>query len=69
MVVHSAARKLIRFLKGDDGPTAVEYAFLLTLVLVVALTGITVFGEATGQSLQDSNDELESVLDGGGSGG
>ncbi len=32
------------FLKSEDGPTATEYAVMLALIIVVALTAITGLG-------------------------
>jgi pilus assembly protein Flp/PilA len=34
----------INFLKNDDGPTAVEYAVMLALIIVVCITAITTLG-------------------------
>ena len=31
------ARKAVRFLKQEDGPTAVEYAVMLALIIVVCI--------------------------------
>lgn len=33
-----------RFLKDEDGPTAVEYAVMLALIIVVCITAITTLG-------------------------
>jgi pilus assembly protein Flp/PilA len=33
-----------RFLKSEDGPTAVEYAVMLALIVVVCLTTIALIG-------------------------
>jgi pilus assembly protein Flp/PilA len=33
-----------RFLKNEDGPTAVEYAVMLALIVVVCITAITTLG-------------------------
>lgn len=33
-----------RFLSSDDGPTAVEYAVMLALIVIVCLTAITAVG-------------------------
>jgi pilus assembly protein Flp/PilA len=32
------------FLKGEDGPTAVEYAVMLALIIVVCIGAITTLG-------------------------
>ena len=37
-------RKLVEFLKKDDGPTAVEYAVMLALIIVVCIAAITTLG-------------------------
>jgi len=33
-----------RFLKSEDGPTAVEYAVMLALIIVVCITAVTTLG-------------------------
>ena len=38
------ARKAINFLKKEDGPTAVEYAVMLALIIVVCIAAITTLG-------------------------
>jgi pilus assembly protein Flp/PilA len=35
---------LVNFVKGEDGPTAVEYAVMLALIIVVCITAITTLG-------------------------
>ena len=35
---------LVCFLKAEDGPTAVEYAVMLALIIVVCITAITALG-------------------------
>jgi len=37
-------RKLVAFLKKEDGPTAVEYAVMLALIIVVCIAAITTLG-------------------------
>jgi pilus assembly protein Flp/PilA len=37
-------RGLVRFLKAEDGPTAVEYAVMLALIIVVCITAVTTLG-------------------------
>ncbi len=38
------ATKMRRFLTSEDGPTAVEYAVMLALIIIVCLTAITAVG-------------------------
>ncbi len=35
---------VLRFLKEEDGPTAVEYAVMLALIVVVCIVAITALG-------------------------
>jgi pilus assembly protein Flp/PilA len=35
---------VVNFLKGEGGPTAVEYAVMLALIIVVCVTAITALG-------------------------
>ncbi|HEY2839956.1 MAG TPA: Flp family type IVb pilin [Pirellulales bacterium] len=38
------ALKVQRFLTSEDGPTAVEYAVMLALIVIVCLTAIQTIG-------------------------
>jgi pilus assembly protein Flp/PilA len=40
----SLAKKVQRFLVSEDGPTAVEYAVMLALIVIVCLTAIRSVG-------------------------
>ena len=40
----SLASKVQRFLVSEDGPTAVEYAVMLALIVIVCLTAIKSIG-------------------------
>jgi len=35
---------LVNFLKNEDGPTAVEYAVMLALIIVVCIAAVTTLG-------------------------
>jgi pilus assembly protein Flp/PilA len=37
-------KRLVDFLRAEDGPTAVEYAVMLSLIVVVCLVAITALG-------------------------
>jgi pilus assembly protein Flp/PilA len=43
-VMKSFATKVRRFLVSEDGPTAVEYAVMLSLIVCVCLAAITTIG-------------------------
>jgi pilus assembly protein Flp/PilA len=38
--------QFVSFLKDEDGPTAVEYAVMLALIIVVCIGAITALGTA-----------------------
>jgi pilus assembly protein Flp/PilA len=38
------ATSLVNFVRNEDGPTAVEYAVMLALIVVVCITAITTLG-------------------------
>ncbi len=44
------AKKVHRFLVSEDGPTAVEYAVMLALIIIVCLTAITSLGTSANQT-------------------
>ena len=52
------ALKVQRFLKSEDGPTAVEYAVMLALIIVVCLLAITAVGERASDTFDAIADEL-----------
>jgi pilus assembly protein Flp/PilA len=37
-------QRVVKFLKAEDGPTAVEYAVMLALIIVVCVTAVTTLG-------------------------
>ncbi len=37
-------KKARTFLKSEDGPTAIEYAVMLALIIIVSLAAITLLG-------------------------
>ena len=42
--MRSWLQKAMNFLQAEDGPTAVEYAVMLALIVVVCITAITALG-------------------------
>jgi pilus assembly protein Flp/PilA len=42
--VLSLTRQLLAFLKDEDGPTAVEYAIMMALFIVVCVLSIAILG-------------------------
>ena len=43
-MLKSVVSSLFRFVKDEDGPTAVEYAVMLALIIVVCIGAITALG-------------------------
>ena len=44
IMMSNLRQSMIRFLKQEDGPTAVEYAVMLALIVVVCIGAITALG-------------------------
>jgi pilus assembly protein Flp/PilA len=55
------AKRLIRFLKEEDGPTAVEYAVMLALVIVVCLTAIGTLGNQANTTFSATGNKLKAA--------
>ncbi len=45
-------KSLVNFLKREDGPTAVEYAVMLALIIVVCIAAITTLGQNANGTFQ-----------------
>jgi len=50
MSMRSLTKSLVNFLKAEDGPTAVEYAVMLALIIVVCIAAITTLGSNANQT-------------------
>ncbi|HUY91768.1 MAG TPA: Flp family type IVb pilin [Pirellulales bacterium] len=55
------ALKVQRFLVSEDGPTAVEYAVMLALIIIVCLTAITSVGSNASAVFQNVSTSLSST--------
>ena len=53
-------QKLSRFLRREDGPTAVEYAVMLALIVIVCLTAIRSIGTRAATSFNTTAGQLGS---------
>ena len=53
-------KKLMRFLKDEDGVTAIEYGLIAALIAVVIIVAVT----AVGGALQDTFEEVQTALEG-----
>ena len=52
------AQKVQRFLTSEDGPTAVEYAVMLALIVIVCLTAIRSIGTNANTTFESIATEL-----------
>jgi pilus assembly protein Flp/PilA len=48
------ARHVATFLKNEDGPTAVEYAVMLALIIVVCVAAVTALGSSSSAVFADA---------------
>ena len=51
-----------RFLISEDGPTAVEYAVMLALILVACITIVTTLGKSISSTFNTVNTSLALVM-------
>ncbi|MEO2046941.1 MAG: Flp family type IVb pilin [Pirellulales bacterium] len=54
------AKKVQRFLVSEDGPTAVEYAVMLALIVIVCLTAIRAIGTSANTTFSNVAGQLGS---------
>ena len=52
------AKTVKRFLVSEDGPTAVEYAVMLALIVITCLTAIGSVGHQASHRFEDVRDAL-----------
>ena len=46
------------FLVSEDGPTAVEYAIMLALIVIVCIGAVQSIGQSANSKFQDANNAL-----------
>ena len=46
------AKNVVKFLKAEDGPTTVEYAVMLALIIVVCIASVTALGNNANNTFQ-----------------
>ena len=54
-------RGLVNFLRNEDGPTAVEYAVMLALIIVVCITAVTTLGSNAANTFSYVGTEVGNV--------
>lgn len=53
--------RLVNFLQKEDGPTAVEYAVMLALIIVICLSAVQFLGRNTSSLFQTMADSVAST--------
>jgi pilus assembly protein Flp/PilA len=51
-------KSVVDFLRNEDGPTAVEYAVMLALIIVVCITAITTLGSNANKTFLAVGDQV-----------
>ena len=57
----SLYKGLVNFLQREDGPTAVEYAVMLALIIVVCIAAITALGSNANVTFSEVSDTIGST--------
>ena len=62
VAMHASLRRwILEFLRREDGPTAVEYAVMLSLILVVCITAIQALGTNANTTFKTVGNKLASA--------
>jgi pilus assembly protein Flp/PilA len=59
--MRTLAQRFVNFLKREDGPTAVEYAVMLALIIVVCITAITALGTNANKTFSSVSNTIGST--------
>lgn len=59
--MRSLLTKVQRFIREEDGPTAVEYAVMLAMILLIAISSINAFGRNATSCFNDISTELDNM--------
>ena len=63
IAAHVMKRFLLKFLRSEDGPTSVEYAVMLAMLLGVFIGSIGLIGQETEESMENSSDRIETAFE------
>jgi pilus assembly protein Flp/PilA len=55
-------KKLLRFIRSEEGPTAVEYAVMLALIILVCIAAVQAVGTQTSASFTNSADSIGAAM-------
>lgn len=54
--------RLKHFLTSEDGPTSVEYAVMMAMILMACLVAITLLGVETNTSFSDTQSKIKTAI-------
>jgi len=54
--------KIKRFLRDEDGPTAVEYAVMLAMIIITCMAGVQALTAQTAASFNNSGGAIDAVM-------
>jgi pilus assembly protein Flp/PilA len=54
--------QILRFLQDESGPTAVEYAVMLALIIGTCIASVSIFGTTAGGSWLDTSSRLDTAM-------
>jgi pilus assembly protein Flp/PilA len=57
-------RPIVEFLRAEDGPTAVEYAVMLALIIVVCIAAVTSLGSSTNNTFKHTGSAINAASTG-----
>ena len=60
-MLSSIKNAVVEFCRREDGPTAVEYAVMLALIIVVCLAAITTLGQNANQTFTTVGQKIGSA--------
>jgi len=57
----SLQEKILRFIHSEDGPTAVEYAVMVALIIVVAIGAVSLLGQKTSSTFNTAATKISTT--------
>jgi pilus assembly protein Flp/PilA len=60
-MLHTFAASIKNFLRSEDGPTAVEYAVMLALIITVCISAVTTLGSRANATFTSVGNKLASA--------
>ena len=54
-------QRLVRFWRSADAATAVEYAVVLAMILMIVFAAVVLLGQKTAQSWNTSNTSIQTI--------